>query len=115
MGFFSGLDVEAYDRQYSDRQLLSRMGSYFRPYALLMVGIGLLSLFNAMAGAAVPLLLARALDLAGPAITAFQILVVTFVVLASGVLVWAANWWRRRLTARVIGDVVMDIRVDGFR
>ena len=115
MGFFSGLDVEAYDRQYSDRQLLSRMGSYFRPYALPMVGIGLLSLFNAMAGAAVPLLLARALDLAGPAITAFQILIVTLVVLASGVLVWAANWWRRRLTARVIGDVVMDIRVDGFR
>ena len=115
MGFFSGLDVEAYDRQYSDRQLLSRMGSYFRPYALPMAGIGLLSLFNAMAGAAVPLLLARALDLAGPAITAFQILIVTLVVLASGVLVWAANWWRRRLTARVIGDVVMDIRVDGFR
>jgi len=30
-------------------------------------------------------------------------------------LVWAANWWRRRLTARVIGDVVQTIRVTGFK
>jgi ATP-binding cassette subfamily B protein len=115
MGFFSGLDVEAYDRQYSDKQLLARMGSYFRSYALAMIGIGLLSLLNAISGAAVPLLLSYALDQAGPAITAAQILVVTLVVLFSGVLIWAANWWRRRLTARVIGDVVMKIRMDGFR
>ncbi len=115
MGFFSGLDVEAYDRQYSDKQLLARMGSYFRSYALAMIGIGLLSLLNAISGAAVPLLLSYALDQAGPVITSYQILVVTLVVLASGVLIWAANWWRRRLTARVIGDVVMKIRMDGFR
>ncbi len=115
MGFFSGLDVEAYDRQYGDKQLLARMGSYFRPYAWAMIGIGLLSLLNAVSGAAVPLLLSYALDQAGPAITNSQILIVTIVVLASGVLIWAANWWRRRLTARVIGNVVMKIRMDGFR
>ena len=115
MGFFSGLEVEAYDRQYGDKQLLARMGAYFRSYAWAMIGIGLLSLLNAISGAAVPLLLSYALDQAGPAITHYQILVVTIVVLASGVLIWAANWWRRRLTARVIGDVVMNIRMDGFR
>jgi ATP-binding cassette subfamily B protein len=115
MGFFSGLDVEAYDRQYGDKQLLARMGAYFRPYAWAMIGIGLLSLLNAISGAAVPLLLSYALDQAGPAITDSQILIVTIVVLASGVLIWAANWWRRRLTARVIGNVVMNIRMDGFR
>src|SRR3972149_6962732 len=115
MGFFSGLDVEAYDRQYSDRQLIARMGHYFAPYARLMVGIGWLSLLTALAGAAVPLLLARALGVGGPGITAAQILLVSLVVLASGILVWAANWWRRRLTARVIGDVVQTIRVTGFK
>ncbi|MEX2161156.1 MAG: ABC transporter ATP-binding protein [Anaerolineales bacterium] len=114
MGFFSGLDVEAYDRQYSDRQLLGRMGSYFGPYRAQMIGIGLLSLLTALAGAAVPLLLARALDLAGAVVSEGQIIVVTAIVLASGILVWAANWWRRRLTARVIGDVVMAMRLAGF-
>ena len=115
MGFFSGLDVEAYDRQYSDRQLIARMSQYFRPYVAKMLAIGWLSLLTALAGAAVPLLLARALDAVGPVITAAQILLVSLVVLASGILVWAANWWRRRLTARVIGDVVQTIRVTGFK
>ncbi|MEX1247352.1 MAG: ABC transporter ATP-binding protein [Anaerolineales bacterium] len=114
MGFFSGLDVEAYDRQYSDRQLLARMSRYFGPYRGQMVGIGLLSLSTALAGAAIPLLLARALDVVGPVVTSAQIILVTAVVLTSGVLVWAANWWRRRLTARVIGDVVMAMRSAGF-
>jgi ATP-binding cassette subfamily B protein len=115
MGFFSGLDAEPYDRKYSDRQLLRRMGHYFRPHTAGMLGIGWLSLLTALAGAAVPLLLARALDVLGEQLADPQILIVTAVVLASGVLSWAANWWRRRLTARVIGDVVMAIRLDGFR
>ena len=32
MGFFSGLNAEAYDRKYRDRDLLRRMTDYFRPY-----------------------------------------------------------------------------------
>ncbi|MEX1275482.1 MAG: ABC transporter ATP-binding protein [Bacteroidota bacterium] len=115
MGFFSGLDVEAYDRQYSDRQLLGRMALYFRPYGRAMFGIGLLSLLTSLAGAAVPLFLSAALDALGPVITEAQIILVSAVVLASGILVWAANWWRRRLTSRVIGNVVLSIRLNGFK
>jgi hypothetical protein len=29
MGLFTGLDTEAYDRSYSDVELLRRIGSYF--------------------------------------------------------------------------------------
>ncbi len=33
MGFiFDGLDTESYDREYSDRDLLRRIVSYFRPF-----------------------------------------------------------------------------------
>ncbi len=33
MGFImDGLDAEAYDREYNDRQLLNRIISYFRPH-----------------------------------------------------------------------------------
>ncbi|MCW5875276.1 MAG: ABC transporter ATP-binding protein [Anaerolineales bacterium] len=115
MGFFSGLDVEAYDRQYTDRQLLGRMAHYFGPHRGSMLTIGLTALFTALSGAAVPLLLARALDLVGDEVSSTEILIVTVVMLVSGVLIWVTNWWRRRLTARVIGDVVMAIRQDGFR
>ncbi len=115
MGFFSGLDTEAYDRQYTDRELLARMGGYFKPHMAKMWGIGLLSLGTAIVGAAVPLLLGWALDVMGDAITDDQIWIITLVVLASGVLAWITNWWRRRLTAVAIGEVVMAIRLDGFR
>ena len=32
MGFFYGLNQEAYDRQYSDKELLQRIFVYFRPH-----------------------------------------------------------------------------------
>lgn len=115
MGFFSGLDVEAYDRQYSDRQLLARMSSYFAPFKARLIVVALLSLGDALSGAAVPLLLSWALDVIGAQITTRQVLLVSGVVLLSGLLIWGAHWTRRRLTSRMIGDMVMAIRLDGFR
>ena len=59
MGFFRGLDTEAYDRTYGDRDLLVRMLSYFAPYgrqlaiasaAILIIGLG---------GAATPILVSE--------------------------------------------------------
>jgi len=35
-------------------------------------------------------------------------------VLISGVLVWGANWARRRLTVRIVGDTVLALRNDAF-
>jgi ATP-binding cassette subfamily B protein len=115
MGFFSGLDIEAYDRQYSDRQLLRRIAAYFRPHVWSMVWIGIFLFFIAAVSSAVPLLLGRALDALGEVLADPQVLLVTAFVLLAGVLVWAANWARRRLTARAIGDVVLAIRLDAFR
>ncbi|MBX3002692.1 MAG: ABC transporter ATP-binding protein [Anaerolineales bacterium] len=115
MGFFSGLDAEHYDRQYSDKQLLQRMANYFRPHMTNLWAIGLLALLAAITAAAVPLLLARALDEIGTQLTSQQIWLVVAVVFVSGFITWAANWWRRRLTARTIGDVILTIRLDGFR
>jgi len=115
MGFFSGLDAEPYDRQYSDRQLLGRMAQFFKPHARAMLGIGLLALLHSLLGAAVPVILSRALDALGARLEISQILLVTAAVFASGFLTWAANWWQRRITARTVGDVIMAIRVSGFR
>lgn len=115
MGFFSGLDAEQYDRQYSDKQLLQRMADYFKPHMNTLWAIGVLALLTAVTAAAVPLLLARALDEIGTQLSEQQIWLVVGVVFLSGFLSWAANWWRRRLTARAIGDVILAIRLEGFQ
>jgi len=39
MGFFSGLDTEGYDRQYSDKQLTQRIWGYFKGYTRQAAGL----------------------------------------------------------------------------
>ena len=47
MGFFEGLDAEAYDRKYRDRDLLRRIFGYFRPQRgrMLVVGVFTILMF----------------------------------------------------------------------
>lgn len=114
MSAFFGLDTEAYDRQYADRDLMRRLARYFAPQRLRVLAVGLLITSVAVAGAAQPLLVSRGLDLlvTDPTLTVVWVLVA--MVLLIGILNWAANWVRRRLTARVIGDVVLALRRDAF-
>ncbi|MBI3359968.1 MAG: ABC transporter ATP-binding protein, partial [Chloroflexi bacterium] len=113
---FAGLDAEAYDRQYSDRQLLSRIAAYFRPHGRRMVWLAVLVAIMALAGAAVPITISRGVAAAAvggrPAPAAIGALV--GIVLLAGVVTWAANLGRRRASARVIGDVVLALRRDAF-
>lgn len=115
MGFFSGLATEAYDRQYSDAQLLRRIIRYFRPQRTRMVWIGFYLLLISLAGASIPLFLGRTLDLLGEDMDTGIMLLLSGGIFLLGFLIWVANWVRRRLTARAIGDVVLAIRLDAFR
>ncbi|MBW8010617.1 MAG: ABC transporter ATP-binding protein [Chloroflexi bacterium] len=115
MGFFSGLDTEPYDRQYSDRVLVIRIIQYFRPHIKQMAWIGFYLLLIAVAGASVPLLVSYAVDLVGGDITTREIMWVSLFVVSAGSLVWLANWFRRRLTVQAIGNVVLAIRTDAFQ
>ena len=49
MSFFSGLDYEGYDRQYTDRQLLRRIAEYFTPHLRKLVIISSLLIIIALA------------------------------------------------------------------
>jgi len=115
MGFFSGLDTEGYDRQYSDRQLFARMTEYFRPHMRRIVIIILLLLLIALFAAALPIIVSWSLDRLQEEFTAMQVAALGVVTLAIGVIIWGANWVRRRLTVRVVGDIVMTLRVDAFQ
>jgi ATP-binding cassette subfamily B protein len=115
MGFFSNLDLEGYDRQYSDRQLMRRMAMFFRPYTRNMVFISILILLIALSSAAQPVLVSRGVDLLGTYPSTFSIIILALAVLITGVVVWGANWIRRRFLVRIIGDVVLDMRNSAFK
>jgi len=120
MGFImDGLDAEAYDRSYSDKQLLTRIYAYFRPHLKGIMLVALLIVLNAGMLALLPVLTARGIDtvteqgLSGAA--AFQATgwLLAFMLLAAG-LAWGFNFLRQTITARVVGDVVLKVREDAF-
>lgn len=114
MGLFAGLDVEGYDRQYSDRELMARMAAYFRPQAKRLAAIVVLLTLTSLAGAALPMFLSRVVDaLRGP-LTLGTIALLGGMVLGAGVVNWGANWARRRLTTRAVADVILQLRTDAF-
>lgn len=115
MSFFAGLDSEAYDRQYSDRELIVRMARYFKPHLGRLSGIIALLLLIALAGALTPIIVSRGVDALRRAFTLNTILMICAAVLLSGLAAWGANWLRRRLTVRVIGDIILSQRLDAFR
>ncbi len=114
MGFFEGLDAEAYDRSYRDRDLIRRMASYFRPYGRQLALIVLTILIVSASGAAMPILVARGVDLmtrAGSPALMFALAAALFLL---GTVVWGVNWIRRRLTSRAVADVMLTLRRDAF-
>jgi ATP-binding cassette subfamily B protein len=115
MGVFAGLDTEAYDREYSDTELIKRIMSYFLPYRQQVLMVVFFVTLVALAGVGQPLIVARGMGaLEGQPATDLITLLVGLMVLF-GVGVWAANWVRRRIQVRVIGDVVSDLRRDAFQ
>ncbi len=114
MGFFSGLNAEKYDRQYSDRDLLRRIIQYFRPHSGKLVAIAVTVLILSATGAAQPWIVSRGVDLmkAQPAQTA--IFAICGAVLVVGLLGWVSNYTRRRLTVRVIAHVLLKLAQDAF-
>jgi ATP-binding cassette, subfamily B, bacterial len=114
MGFFSNLDTEAYDRQYSDRDLVRRMAKYFIPHRRKLLVVSLMLLLMALTGAALPVVVSRGVDLLATSPSNAIIAGLFFAVLLMGVFNWLANWVRRRLTQQAVGDVVLDLRKDAF-
>jgi len=113
--FFANLDVEAYDRQYSDRELAAGMWAYLRPQLTRLMLIVLFTGLFSASGAALPMLIARGVDVIREHPTPWGILLLGGAVLLSGVVTWGVNWGRRRLIVRAVNDVILALRVDAFR
>jgi len=115
MSFFSGLDTERYDRKYTDRELTVRMATYFKPYQKKMWQVVFLLLVIGLANTATLIIVSRGIDFLNDlTASSLSLLIIPGAVLVSGVLVWGANWARRRLTVRIVGDTVLALRNDAF-
>jgi ABC-type multidrug transport system fused ATPase/permease subunit len=111
MGFIlEGLGSEPYDRYYGDRELVHRILSHFRPHVRLMILVAAMIALSSIVGTGGPILISMGLDMlvADPAIE--LMLLVTGGMLVLGVSNWAFGYLRRWFSARVVGDVVLDLR-----
>ncbi|MCB0077566.1 MAG: ABC transporter ATP-binding protein [Anaerolineales bacterium] len=109
-----GLTTEAYDRDYSDRDLARRIWRYFAPWkqrvALIVAGLLARSIF----GAAAPFIVAKSIDRMVAAGNERWLYLLVVALLLLGVLVWLTNWLQRRMAARLLGDIVLAMRRDAF-
>jgi len=114
MGFFSNLDTEAYDREYSDRELLKRIIQYLSPHLGKVVWISLLLVIIGASSASLPLVVSNSIDLLITKQNDKIVTVLVGLVLLAALVNWGGNWIRRRMTVRVVADVVMTLRTDAF-
>ena len=115
MGFIlDGLDTEAYDRQYRDRELLIRTIGYFQPYARQMLLVAVMMTLNSAAGTAAPILISKAIDVLVQDPAVEKMLLLAGGVLLLGAAGWTFNYVQQRTSARVIGNVVLKLREDVF-
>ncbi len=114
MGFFAGLNVEKYDRQYSDRELARRIIGYFQSQSRRLAWVGVLVLFIASIGASLPIVVGRLVDLLSsqPTITAIGLVGLALLIIAFAT--WGLNWARRSLVVRAVGDVILQLRARAF-
>ncbi len=113
----AGLTAESYDRGYTNRELFARIAAYFRPQGRRLAGVMLLVSALSLSGALLPVLMAQGVNVVTGMAANREAIATALVVLviAIGVINWGINWARRMLTARLLGDVVLAMRVDAFR
>ncbi|HEX6292259.1 MAG TPA: ABC transporter ATP-binding protein [Herpetosiphonaceae bacterium] len=115
MGFFmDGLEAEAYDRSYNDRELIGRIGRYFRPHARTMVTVALMVVLGSLMETGVPILISAGIDQLAADPRAELLGGFALAVLVLSCFSWAFNYVRQRYSSRAVGDVVLALRQDAF-
>ncbi|MBC8098988.1 MAG: ABC transporter ATP-binding protein [Armatimonadetes bacterium] len=115
MGFLmDGLEAEEYDRAYSDRALISRIGGYFwrERQRILVVAAAILA--SSLLQTVLPIVISDGVDQVQATPEAGVLLSITAVITVFGVLSWLANALRTWLSAAAIGNLVLALRDDAF-
>jgi len=115
MGFLmDGLDSEAYDRTYTDRQLVGRILGYFRPQAHKMLIVAGAVVLTSLVDTGVPIVISRSIDQLqqDSSLTSLALLAAVVVLLTTTS--WVFNATRQWLSSEAVGDVVLKLREDAF-
>lgn len=114
MGIFGGLDQDRYDRQYTDRYLFGRLGNYLHAQKRRLIVLSIMGLLVSVAQALMPIIIAAGVGALESDAQSLVLILLTGALLLSVVLQYAGNWLRRRLTNRVVADLVSQMRKDAF-
>lgn len=115
MGFImDGLDAEAYDRKYSDYDLVRRIVNYFKPERVRIAIVVAAILATSLVSTALPVVISDGLDTLTVAPEPQAMLRLMLIVTFLGVLGWAFNAFRRWLSAAAIGNVTLQLREHAF-
>ncbi|MBL8965776.1 MAG: ABC transporter ATP-binding protein [Spirochaetaceae bacterium] len=109
-----GLESEAYDRKYSDRQLLSRIASYFAPFRGRIAAVGAVLAAASLADFLAQVVVSRSLDAVGAEPSLPVIAAVSAAVVAFGGIEWLFNYLRYYLSGRIVGETIFRLRRDAF-
>ena len=115
MGFFEGLDAEAYDRKYRDRDLIKRILVYFKPQSRRILVVACLTILISLASATSVLVVSRGVDLIRNNPSTANIILIAGIGLVIGVFIWVANWVARRTMVQAIASVIMRLASDAFK
>jgi ATP-binding cassette, subfamily B, bacterial len=112
---WDGLDIEAYDRNYSDTELIRRIQVYFGTQKKRLIWLTVAVIVIVVAELAVSLIISQGLSALTANPTDLILGLLAGILLFATVSSWAANWLRRRMAGRAIGDIVRDLRTDAFK
>jgi ABC-type multidrug transport system fused ATPase/permease subunit len=107
-----GLDAEAYDRKYTDGQLVRRILGYLRPQARRMLVVSATIILTALLDTGLPLFISRSLDQLQVSVSTDRLLLI-----AAGLVVLACSSWlfnaiRQTFSSQAVGEVVLRMRED---
>jgi ATP-binding cassette, subfamily B, bacterial len=115
MGFImDGLDAEAYDRQYSDRDLVNRIIGYFRPQLSRMIVVAVMIVLTSIVDTSLPVFISRSLDQIQSEPESVNVALIAGVITALACASWLFNFIRRWLSSQAVGNVVLKLREDAF-
>ncbi len=115
MGFlFDGLDAEAYDRAYTDRQLVRRVFTYFQPHTTRILIVSAAVVLTSLVDTGLPIFISRGIDEIQKDASGQNIVTFTVIITLLACTSWLFNFIRRSTSAKAVGDVVLKLREDAF-
>lgn len=109
---YYGLEAEEYDRKYKDTVLAKRIINYFGPYFRPMIVVIIFLSLSSLSSSFVPILSRTVINILGSTRDAFYLFLVFSIIFAMNILSYVFNYFQSIYSARVVGDVVLDLRKD---